>query len=184
MATGTSLMTAEEYSDLPDPHGYPTELVKGVLTTMAPPRPRHGEICLQIGHLLRCYLDDHPVGRALSNDSGVITERDPDTVRGADIAYYSFERVPKGPLPAGLLDVAPDLVFEVLSPTDRWSEVQVKVAEYLDAGVQAVCVVDDDTRSVHMFRPDEPMRVFKADDEFSLPDVLGDFRVKVQRFFE
>src|SRR3972149_1375349 len=184
MATGTSLMTAEEYADLPDPHGYPTELVKGVLMTMAPPRPRHGEICLQIGHLLRSYLDDHPVGRALSNDSGVITERDPDTVRGADIAYYSFERVPKGPLPAGLLDVAPDLVFEVLSPTDRWSEVQVKVAEYLDVGVRAVCVVDYDTPFIHVFRPDQPMRVFKAADEFSLPDVLGDFRVKVTRFFE
>jgi len=184
MATGTSLMTAEDYADLPDPHGYPTELVKGVLITMAPPRPRHGEICLQIGHLLRIYLDDHPIGRATSNDSGVITERDPDTVRGADIAYYSFERVPKGPLPAGLLGVAPDLVFEVLSPSDRWSDVQVKVAECLDVGVRAVCVVDDDTRSVHVFRPDQPMLVFKAADEFALPDILGAFRVPVERFFE
>src|SRR3989337_2404935 len=114
MATVTSLMTAEDYADLPDPHGYPTELVKGVLITMAPPRPRHGEICVQIVYLLRKYLDDHPIGRVLSNDSGVITEREPDTVRGADIAYYSYDRVPKGPLPAGLLDVAPDVVFEVL----------------------------------------------------------------------
>ncbi len=184
MATGTSLMTAEEYADLPDPHGYPTELVKGVLITMAPPRLRHGEICLRIGHLLQSYLDDHPIGRATSNDSGVITERDPDTVRGADISYYSFERVPKGPLPAGLLEVAPDLVFEVLSPSDRWSEVQVKVAEYLDTSVRAVCVVDDDTRSVHVFRPDQPMRVFKAADVFALPEILGEFRVKVERFFE
>jgi Uma2 family endonuclease len=177
-------MTAEEYADLPDPHGYPTELVKGVLITMAPPRPRHGEICLQIGHLLRIYLDAHPIGRALSNDSGIVTERDPDTVRGADIAYYSFERVPKGPLPAGLLDIAADLVFEVLSPSDRWSEVQVKVAEYLDAGVRAVCVVDDDTRSVHVFRSDKPLQVFKAADEFALPEILSEFCVKVERFFE
>ena len=184
MATVISLMTADEYAALPDPHGYPTELVKGVLITMTPPRPRHGEVCLRVGHLLQTYLDDHSIGRAISNDSGVVTERDPDTVRGADIAYYSFERVPKGPLPEGLIAISPDLVFEVLSPTDRWSDVQVKVAEYLDVGVRAVCVVDDDTRSIHVFRPDQPMRVFKAADEFSLPDVLGDFRVKVQRFFE
>ncbi len=184
MATETSLMTAEEYADLPDPHGYPTELVKGMLITMAPPRPRHGEICVQIIYLLRKYLDDHPSGRVLSNDSGVVTERDPDTVRGADVAYYSFERVLKGPLPAGLLDVAPDIVFEVLSTTDRWSEVQVKVAEYLDAGVRAVCVVDDDTRSIHVFRPDQPMRVFKAADEFALPEILSEFRAKIARFFE
>ena len=142
------------------------------------------ENCLQIGHLLRIYLDDHPIGRATSNDSGVITERDPDTVRGADISYYSFERVPKGPLPAGLLEIAPDLVFEVLSPSDRWSEVQVKVAEYLDAGVRAVCVVDDETRSVHVFRPDQPMRVFKAADDFAVPEIISDFHVKVERIFE
>jgi Uma2 family endonuclease len=129
-------------------------------------------------------LDAHPIGRALSNDSGIVTERDPDTVRGADIAYYSFERVPKGPLPAGLLDIAADLVFEVLSPSDRWSEVQVKVAEYLDAGVRAVCVVDDDTRSVHVFRSDKPLQVFKAADEFALPEILSEFCVKVERFFE
>ena len=184
MATGTSLMTAEEYADLPDPHGYPTELVKGVLITMAPPRPRHGEICVQTAHLLRKYLDDHPIGRVVGNDSGVITERAPDTVRGADIAYYSFERVPKGPLPSGLLDIAPDIVFEVLSPSDRWSDVQVKVAEYLDAGVRAVCVVDDATRSIHVFCPDRPIRVFKAADEFTLPEILSDFCVPVGRFFE
>jgi Uma2 family endonuclease len=184
MATGTTFMTAQEYADLPDPHGYPTELVKGVLKTTAPTRPRHGEICAQVIYLLRKYLDDHPIGRVLSNDSGVITERDPDTVRGADVAYDSFERVPKGPLPTGLLAVAPDLIFEVLSPSDRWSEVQVKVGEYLDAGVRAVCVVDDDTRSVHIFRLEQPTRVNKGSDEFTLPDVLAGWSLATSRFFE
>ena len=184
MATAASLMTAEQYAALPDPHGYPTELIKGNLVTMAPPRPRHGRICARVSYLLQRYLEDHDIGQVMTNDSGVVTERDPDTVRGADVAFYSYERVPKGPLPSGLLAVAPDLVFEVLSPTDRWSDVQVKVAEYLDVGVRAVCVVDDDTRSVHVFRPDQPMRVFKAADGFSLPEILGDFRVKVERFFE
>jgi len=184
MATGTSFMTAQEYAELPDPHGYPTELVKGVLKTMAPTRPRHGRICARISYYLQRYLEDHDVGQVMTNDSGVITERDPDTVRGADVAYYSFERVPKGPLPTGLLEVAPDLVFEVLSPTDRWSEVQVKVGEYLDAGVRAVCVVDDDTRSVHIFRLEQPTQVFKGGDEFALPDVLAGWSLATSRFFE
>lgn len=100
------------------------------------------------------------------------------------MAFYSYERVPEGPLPWTYLSVAPDLVFEVLSPTDRWSKVQVKMAEYLEVGVRAVCVVDDDTRSVHVFRPDHPMRVFNVADEFGLPEILGDFRVKVDRFFD
>jgi Uma2 family endonuclease len=184
MATGTYLMTAEEYAALPDPYGYPTELVKGIQITMTPPGARHGRICARISYLLQRYLEDHDMGQVMTNDSGVVTERDPDTVRGADIAFYSYERVPKGPLPSGVLAVAPDLVFEVLSPSDRWSDVQVKVAEYLDAGVRAVCVVDDDTRSIHVFRPDQPMRVFKAAEEFYLPEVLSEFRVTVGRFFE
>lgn len=184
MATGTALMTAAEYAELPDPHGYPTELVKGVLITTAPPRPRHGQICVQVVYLLRRYLDDHPIGCVVGNDSGVITEREPDTVRGADVAFYSYERVPKGPLPAGLLDVPPDLVFEVLSPSDRFSEVQTKIAEYLDVNVRAVCVVDDEKRSVHVFRSDRPMQVFKSADEFAIEDVLPGWTVPVARFFE
>jgi len=184
MASVASLLTADEYMALPDSFDGPTELVKGALVQMPPARPRHGEICIQIAYLLRRYLDNQPLGRVIGNDSGVITEREPDTVRGPDIAYYSYARVPKGPLPAGLLDVSPDLVFEVLSPSDRWSEVQVKIAEYLDAGVQIVCVVDDETRSVHEFRVDQPMRIYKAADDFSLSEVLPDFRVITGKFFE
>lgn len=45
MATGTSLLTAEEYMALPDEFDGPTELVKGVLVQMPPAFPRHGEIC-------------------------------------------------------------------------------------------------------------------------------------------
>lgn len=184
MATATTLMTANQYAALPEYHGNPTELVRGVLVTMVPAMPRHGEICFQVGYLLRCYLDDHPIGRVLSNDSGVVTEHDPDTVRGADIAYYSFQRVPKGPLPAGLLAVAPDLVFEVRSPHERWSKLHTKIAEYLEVGVQAVCVLDDDSQSMQVFYPDRGATVLTANDEFTLPEVLGDFRVIVHRFFE
>jgi Uma2 family endonuclease len=184
MATVTSLMTAEEYIAIPDSFDGPTELVKGVLVTMPPPRPRHGELCARISYLIQRFLEDQSLGRVVTNDAGMITERHPDTVRGPDVAYYSFDRVPKGPLPVGLLDVVADLVFEVLSPSDRWSDVQAKVDEYLEAGVLAVCVVDDDTRSIHVLRSDSPLEVFKAADEFNIADILPGFRVPVQRFFE
>jgi Uma2 family endonuclease len=183
MATITSLLTAEEYARLPDP-GHPTELIQGQVISMPPPMPRHGELCAQIVYLLRRFLEDHSLGRVLSNDSGVVTERNPDTVRGADIAYYSFQRVLKGPLPDGLLSVAPELVFEVLSPDDRWREIHVKVAEYLHAGVLAVCVVDDSHRSVHVYHASRPSQVLSGSDEFSLPEILPDLRLPIARFFE
>ena len=176
-----TLLTAEAYAALHH-NDRPTELVRGKIVDVPYTMPRRGQICAQVAYLLASHLEDHDIGHAVCGGTGVVARRNPDTMRGAHVAFYSYERVPKGPLPWDYLSVAPDLVFEVLSPSDRWSEVQVKVAEYLDADVRAVCVVDDDTRSVHDFGPDQPMRVFKSADEFSLPEILGDFRVPVERF--
>jgi Uma2 family endonuclease len=184
MATvAEKLLTAEEYGGLPD-DGQPTELVRGRIVPLNMPKPRHGEICGQTNYLLRRYLDDNPLGRVVTNDAGIITERDPDTVRGADVAFYSFARVPRGPLPSTYLSVAPELVFEVRSPRDRWSEITAKVGEYLKAGVQAVCVLDEQTQTATVYAANNSPRTFGADEDLTFPDILGDFRVAVRRFFE
>jgi Uma2 family endonuclease len=182
MSTAT-LLTAEEYRLLPD-NGEATELVRGEVRSMNVPAPRHGQICLKVGRLLGNFAEERALGHVVSNDSGVLTERNPDTVRGADIAFYSYARVPPGPLPEGYLEVPPDLVFEVRSPGDRWRTVLGKVTEYLDAGVTWVCVLDPQTQSAHLYHADSPPRTFRAEDELTLPEVLGDFRVVVERFFE
>ena len=151
---------------------------------MPMPKPRHGEICGNAVLILGEHAEDRDLGRVLSNDTGVITERGPDTVRGADISFYSFARVPKGPLPDRYLDTPPDMVVEVLSPSDRWPKVLAKVAEYLDAGTTVVLVLDDQRRLAHLYRADGTTRLLGADEELTIPDLLGDFRVRVGRFFE
>ena len=111
--------------------------------------------------------------------------RTPATVRGPDVAFFSYPRIPGGRLPKrGYLEVAPDLAIEVKSEFDRWSEISEKIAEYLKAGVLVVCVVDPDTDSVQVHYPDKAARVFQADDELVLPEVLPDFRVTVRELFE
>jgi Uma2 family endonuclease len=183
MSTATTLLTAKEYLLLPD-NGHPTELVKGVVIEMSPPTPRHGEVCGNTTYLLRRFLDDQPLGRVVTNDAAIITERGPDTVRGADVAYYSYQRVPRGPLPIGYLDVAPDLVFEVRSPSDRWSAIQKKAIEYLEAGVVLVCILDATAGTAHVYSLDQPPRTIAADGELDLSEVLPGFRVALRRFFE
>jgi len=148
------------------------------------PAPRHGEICINIALLIGPHVRAQGMGRLVSNDSGVITERDPDTVRGADIAYYSYARVPQGRVPLGYLAVVPELVFEVRSPTDRWPRLITKAGEYLEAGVTVVCLLDQMSETVHVYRADESPRILQGDDELHLPDVLGELRVRVRRFFE
>jgi Uma2 family endonuclease len=177
------LLTAEEYAHLPD-RGVPTELVRGRVVEMNVPAPRHGQICSRIDRIVGNYADEHDLGHVVVNDSGVRTEHDPDTVRGADVAFYSFSRVPRGKLPSGYLPVVPELVFEVRSPTDRWGKVYAKVSEYLAASVSIVCVLDQVSETVQIFRDEELPQTLHNSDELHLPDILGDFRVPVQRFFE
>ncbi|MGP0066935.1 MAG: Uma2 family endonuclease [Isosphaeraceae bacterium] len=185
MATATQvLLTAEEFARRPD-SGYPEELAKGKIVRMNPTKPYHGYVCGNVAILVGSHAKTHNLGAIATNDSGVITERGPDTVRGADVAFYSFKRVPKGTLPREeYLDVVPELVFEVLSPDDRWTKVMAKVVEYLDAGVGVVCVLDPSRRNLYLYEGEEPVRILSEDDEFTLPTLLGEFRVTVRDFYE
>lgn len=87
---------------MPD-NGEPTELVRGRIVPKNMPAPKHGFCCNKIGRIVGNFTDDHDLGRVMSNDSGVVTERGPDTVRGADVCYYSYERLPRGPIPKATL---------------------------------------------------------------------------------
>jgi Uma2 family endonuclease len=77
----------------------------------------------------------------------------------------------------------PDLVIEVRSPSERWTEAFGKVLEYLKAGVRVACIVDPGTETVSVYRPDEIQQILTADDEFTLPDVLPGFQVNVGKLF-
>lgn len=177
------LLTAEEFARLPD-IGVPVELVWGKFVTLNVPEPRHGQICATIARLVGNAAEDHELGHVITNNAAVVTEREPDTVRGPDVAFYSFSRVPAGRLPPGYLSVLPELLFEVRSQADRWSWLLGKVSEYLEAGVTVVCVLDSLSETVSLFQQDERPQALHGDDEFHLPSILGDMHVRVQRFFE
>jgi Uma2 family endonuclease len=183
MAIGEALMTAEEYGQMPD-DGRCTELVRGRVVELTQPTFVHGWICSNIAMILGVHVKRQDLGRIATNDSGIVTRRGPDTVRGADVAFYSYARMPRETTPVLYPGVAPDLVFEVRSPSDRWSDILAKVSEYIDLGVLVVCVLDPKPMKAHLYYPDQPNRVLGPDDELTLPECLGDFRVAVRRFFE
>jgi hypothetical protein len=72
----------------------------------------------------------------------------------------------------------------VYSPDERVSKVLFWVADCLEAGVRVVCVLDQASERIHLFRGEELPPPLHNSDELHLPDILGDFRVPVQRFFE
>lgn len=183
IAESEKLLTIEEFSRLPS-DGPPMELVRGRIVKLNQPKPRHGQVCAEVAYIYRHEAKAHELGHILINDTGVITERGPDTVRGADVAFFSYSRVPKGPLPNKYLEVSPDVVFEVVSPDDRWPKILAKVAEYLESGVSVVCVLDPRTERVRVFRPDGSDTTLSGEDELTLVEFSSDFSVPVSNFFQ
>jgi Uma2 family endonuclease len=181
MATADKLMTAEEFFQ----QGLEcAELVRGEVVAMSPAGERHGLVCARIAFRLMSFLGDSPIGKVVTNDTGLLIERSPDTVRGADVAFVRFDRSPDRSGSVGFMRVPPNLVFEVVSPGDRWGEVLAKVAEYLKAGVEVVCVVDPEARSVHVHEQTRPANIVTGDDLVSFPEILPGFCEPVSRFFE
>jgi Uma2 family endonuclease len=176
------LLTAAEFAQR---HGGDyVELIQGAVRELPMPYPKHGRIGLLMGYLVEEHGQKHDLGRVVTNDSFVQTHRNPDTVRGADVAFYSFERLARGKVPDGLLSVVPDLVVEVRSPSERWTDLFAKVVEYLQAGVRVVIVLDEPTATASVYRPDELQQIFHNGDTLVVPDVLPGFSVPVQRLFE
>lgn len=183
-ATGTLMTAAEFVRRHGDESG--VELVKGRVVRYPMPGAEHGEVCLTAGAIIREFVKQHGLGRVMSNDTFVRTGTDPDTYRGADVCFLSYARAPKEqPLPRGPLELPPDLIVEVRSPTDRTGDIQIKVGEYLNIGVAVVVVLDPGIDAATVYRGnDELPQRFHNGDELTLPDVLPGFAVPVRRFFE
>src|SRR5580704_17348905 len=135
------LITAEQYRTMPPPEdGSKLELVRGELETMCRPGFRHGLRQVRVATILDTFGRNHKHGHAVV-ETGIVTEREPDTVRGPDVSYWSFERLPLDQEPEGYPDMAPDLAVEVLSPWNRLALIRTKMGEYFNSGVRMVWVV-------------------------------------------
>src|SRR5579862_7618994 len=101
------MLTAEEFFLLPEPaDGSGLELVRGEVIITPPSGGMHGVSCNKVGRQLGNYAEEHGHGTVTCNDTGFITERSPDSVRGPDVAFWSTERLPV--VPVGYIEAAPD----------------------------------------------------------------------------
>ena len=138
---------------------------------------------IHIGNLLTQFVKQHGLGRVVGGGAGLVTQRNPDTVRGPDLAFYSYQRIPAGLLPDEYWPASPELVIEIRSKSDRWKDILQKVAEYLSANVLTVAVVDPVRQQVHVYSDNETT-VLNATDLLTFPEVLPGFEVVVGRLFE
>lgn len=177
-----ALMTAEEFcARYPNHH---VELVRGVVREVPMPGVEHGLVTANCVYFLSDFVRRSDLGRVVCNDTYVITGRDPDTVRGVDVGYISYTRLPRGPAPKGPLPVAPELAVEVRSPSDAWTDVFAKAEEYFATGVNVVLLIDPQRRIVAVCRTGPAQQDLTDADTLTLPDILPGFAVPVARLFE
>jgi Uma2 family endonuclease len=191
MATVTTkLMTAEEFYEWthrPENRDRCCELERGEIVEMSGPGKRHGMICNNVGGILRNYAIQRQKGYACSNDTGVLVERGPDTVRGPDVLFFDdVENVNQVEEKYG--ETPPLLAAEVLSPNDTHAKIARRVREQLRYGTRLVWVLDPDARNVMVYQSGkEPgvveEKVVGGDEELTGEDVLPDFRCRVAEFF-
>jgi Uma2 family endonuclease len=176
--TQKKLLTAEEFFLLPDPEdGSQQELVRGEIITMPPPGGMHGVSCNKAGRWIGNFVEDNDRGHVTSNDTGFITERDPDSVRGPDIAFWAKERLPV--VPVGYIEIAPDMLVEVQSPSNTWKQIRAKLMEYFARGVRLVWVIAPEDRTLTIYRTPDEGRVLHETATVTGEDVLPDFTCRV-----
>lgn len=183
MTVEPKLMTADELLRLPD-DGMRHELVQGELRTMPPGGDEHGEIAGTFHSSLGPYVRAQNLGRTYIADTGYHLAKDPDTVRAPDVAFVRRERVEATGRLRGFREGAPDLVVEVISPNDLYTEVDQKVAEYLAHGARLVFVINPRRRTVARHRPGEPVRTLTEDDALDGEDVVPGWTLSVRELFE
>jgi Uma2 family endonuclease len=183
MVTTTRPMTAEELLNMPD-DGFRYELVRGELRKMSPAGHVHGEYAASILISLGTHVKASGLGKVYAAETGFKLESNPDHVRAPDAAFVRRERAEAVGDAPGYFPGAPDLVIEVVSPSDRYAEVDEKVTDWLNAGAQAVVVVNPRGRVVRVHRSLTDVVVLTESDTLDVSDVVQGWQMPVREIFE
>ncbi len=181
MAPIRTLMTADDLLRLPD-DGQRHELVAGELRTMPPSGEEHGTVAMTVGTDLAQYVRAHELGRVLAAETGFLLTTDPDTVRAPDVAFISRGRATTPPVP-DYWPGPPDLAVEVVAPSDLYTDVEEKVATWLEHGTQMVIVINPRRRTVAVHRSPTQVRHLTVADTLDGEDVVPGWMVPVRELF-
>jgi Uma2 family endonuclease len=181
MVAERKLLTADDVWQMgEDAH---VELVRGELREMPAGGLRHGGIGGEFAVELGMYGRETNSGRVFTSETGVIVSQSPTTLLVPDLIYIKSEHLPD---PAALLrfaEIPPDVVLEILSPSQRFADLVEKAALYLKFGVPLVWLVDPDRKAITAMTPDGSVRVYHPGDTLDGGDVLPGFSVPVDRLF-
>jgi len=181
MSVKQQLVTAEELYEMPEVPGKSRELVDGEVVEVSPVKLRHGLITGLVYDALKHHVRQHNLGLVIGDNFGYVLKRDPDTMRVPDVSFLARDRAPdldrfgEGP---------PTIAVEVISPTDRASDIQERVRDYLQAGTLQVWILWPRSRSMSVYRPDADTLELGSEGYLDGGDALPGFSVRVGDLFD
>lgn len=160
------------------------QLIDGEVVEMTPSSDSSSSVAARIMILLGIHVLPGKLGRLYGADGGFVIFPDRDTVLVPDVAFVRADRMPQGEARRHFPRLAPDLVVEVLSPSDRASDILSKIAMYQEAGVPLTWLVDPETQTVTVLTADRAPVTLHAADVLDGGDVLPGFRTEVSALFD
>jgi Uma2 family endonuclease len=170
MATTSGLMTVEQYRKLPETGPFYYELRNGELVKVCRPKMRHSRRQRRLRKLMETAYGD----RGTWETEVAFRARPEYEMRVADLAYLAGDRWESADDEDNILG-APDIVIEVLSPSNTVAEISEKRALCLENGSREFWTVDDRRREIGVSTSDGLTRTYKSGDTIPLPFADGKF---------
>jgi Uma2 family endonuclease len=137
---------------------------------------------VRVAARLLSFVEANALG-FVTAETGFILERDPDTVRGPDVAFVSYERLGGQAPPKKFWPFAPDLAVEVISPSQRPKGVREKVRSWFAAGTRHVWLLYPVTRTIYELSSPTDVQILGPDDTLISGDLLPGFSCPIAAFF-
>ncbi len=134
------IWTAEDLLALADDENR-YELVQGELIMMTPASTRHGKFASRLDRALGGCVEEYGLGEVYTAEPGFELEAELLTIRAPDVAFVRRDRIPPEGEPEWFWAIAPDLVIEIISPSETAQGIHEKVADYLRAGTRLLWLV-------------------------------------------
>ena len=125
-------------------------ILDGELVMAAAPNPSHQTIVQELLLKLTPFVREHQLGRVFVAPLDVVIRREPLRTRQPDVMFIGQER--RFIIGPQVIEGAPDLVIEVLSPTNTRQELQGKLDDYRTIGVREAWVVSPEARTVEVLQ--------------------------------
>lgn len=171
----------------------PFELIDGEVIPMGPLKRRHAEITKLFYDQIFLWTHSNSGAGQVYMEVPFVLEDKSDWVKGSripDVMFYQQERLDRHDETIEDFDdkpfvLVPDIVVEVISPTDYYSDVERKAELYLEDGVKIIWVVDPKRKTVKEYTPQNSDGTNKRENDVLYGgDVAEGFELKVSEIFE